>query len=282
MQPSSRLRSITRIGLGVLAGILIGNPILLYVMQERLIFHPVPMDDAKRKGIRDRLPSVNEITLASDDGTKLHGWFQKAARDDRAPLLIYFGGNEEDIAWLFAAQDRIPGRSLAAINYRGYGLSEGEPGERAIFADALRIFDALAKRDDVDPGDVAVMGRSLGSGVATYLATARPVRAVVLVTPYDSIADIASEKFWFAPVSMVLKHRFDSIGRARSIRVAALFMVAADDDQIPVDRSRRLFEAWAGPKQWHLARGEDHSTIGYYGPYWKVIGEFLARPQAPQ
>lgn len=110
---------------------------------------------------------------------------------------------------------------------------------------------------------------------------ARPdPRAVVLVTPYDSIADIASEKFWFAPVSMVLKHRFDSIGRARSIRVPALFMVAADDDQVPADRSRRLFDAWAGPKQWHLAPREDHSTIGYFGPCWRVIGEFLAGDRA--
>ena len=270
------MNSAARIGLGVLAGIVIGNPILLYAIQERLIFHPVPVNEGQRKLLREGAPQVREIELAGAQGTRLHGWLQKPAGVARAPLLLYFGGNEEDISLVFGARDRVPGWALAALAYRGYGLSAGEPGESALFADALAIYDALARREDVDPGRIAVMGRSLGSGVAVYLASRRPVVATVLVTPYDSIADIAAERFWFAPVSWILRHRFDSISRAPGIRAPGLFVVAADDEQIPPARSRRLFEAWAGPKQWYLAPREDHATIGFHAAYWPSIGRFLA------
>jgi pimeloyl-ACP methyl ester carboxylesterase len=162
------------------------------------------------------------------------------------------------------------------VNYRGYGMSEGKPGEEAIFRDALAIYDAFAKRDDVDAKRVAVMGVSLGSGVATYLAAHRPVQAVILVTPYDSIARIAGEKFWFAPVTLILKHRFDSIALAPKVRQPALFMVAAEDEIISVANSRRLFDAWAGPKQWNLVKGEGHNTISFSADYWRAIGKFLA------
>ncbi len=265
-----------RIALAVLAGVVIGNPILLYFLQEKLIFFPGPINEGQRRHIALRYPAVREIVLRSSDGGRLHGWYQQAPGVPRAPLLIYFGGNDEDLSYLPSARDRVAGWSMLAVNYRGYGLSEGVPGEAAIFADALAIVDAFSDRDDVDPQRIAVMGRSLGSGVAAHVASRRDVRAVILVTPYDSIARLAADRFWFVPVSVILKHRFDSIALAPKVRKPALFLVAARDDAIPPVHAQRLFEAWAGPKAWRLVNGETHDTIGFHPEYWKAVTDFLA------
>jgi pimeloyl-ACP methyl ester carboxylesterase len=270
------LASACRIFLGVLAGIAIGNPILLYFLQDRLLFHGEPINEPNRKLIRERYPAVSEVTLRAADGKNLHGWFQRTPQGGRAPLLIYFGGNEEDVSYLPARVDRVPGWSLLVLSHRGYGLSEGTPSEKALSADALAIYDEFSRHAEVDTARIAVMGRSLGSGLATFLAAHRPVRAAILVTPYDSIENVASERFWFAPISLILKHRFDSAALAPGISVPGLFLVAAEDEAIATKHSRRLFDSWAGPKKWREFRGEGHNTIGFHPLYWPAVGEFLA------
>jgi len=275
------LASLGRIAIGVIVGIVIGNPVLLYFQQEQLLFYPVTINEGNRKAIKERYRHVEEVTLTTADRKKLHGWYQRSPGKGKKPLLIYFGGNAEDISFLPSAADRVAGWSLLVINYRGYGLSEGVPGQQAIFEDALAIHDEFARRDDVDAGRIAVMGRSLGSGVAVHLAAHRPIRAAVLVTPYDSITRVAQEKFWYAPVALILKHPFDSLALAPKIDRPALFMVAGEDTLIPPEHARRLYEAWAGPKRWHLVEKENHDTIDFDGGFWPVIGEFLGWAPGP-
>lgn len=275
------LKSAGRIGVGVLLGVAIGNPILLYFQQEKLLFYPTAINEGNRKVIQEQYRNVEEVTLAAADGTRLHGWLQRTPGTGRKPLLIYFGGNAEDISLIPAATDRVDGWLLLALNYRGYGLSGGRPGQQALFDDALHVFDAVARRDDVDSSRIAVMGRSLGSGVAIHVAAHRPVRAVVLVTPFESVTRIAQEKFWYAPVSLILKHPFDSLALAPKIGRAALFMVAGEDTLIPPAHSRRLFDAWAGPKKWHLIARENHDTIEFDPDYWRTINDFVHGNSAP-
>ena len=110
------------------------------------------------------------------------------------------------------------------------------------------------------------------------MAANRPVHAAILVTPYDSVLEVAREKFWFAPVSLILKHPFDSAALALTASRPALFLVASEDEVIPLAHSRRLFEAWRGPKSWHLVKGERHDTVDYAPDYWEVIAAFLAAP----
>lgn len=267
--------SIGRITVAVIIGVVIANPILLYFQQEKLLFFPDSINEDNRKVIKERYRDVEEVTFATADQKKLHGWLQRTPGAGKAPLLIYFGGNAEDISFLPAKADRVEGWSMLMMNYRGYGLSEGAPGQQAILEDALLLYDTYARREDVDADRIAVMGRSLGSGVAAYLASRRPLRAVVLVTPYDSIIRVAQEKFWYAPVSLILKHPFDSLALAPKIERPALFMVAGEDTLIPLAHSRRLFEAWAGPKKWHLIARENHDTIEFAPDYWRTINDFI-------
>ena len=162
------------------------------------------------------------------------------------------------------------------VNYRGYGLSLGQPSETMLCRDALALYDRATRRPDIDSGRVIVIGRSLGTGVATYLASQRPVAGVVLISPYDSLVQVAREAYSFLPVNLLLRHRFDSAARAPSIRAPLLALVAARDEVIRPERSRQLVQAWGGPARFEVLGGVDHNTIHSHSDYWRLIVAFLA------
>ena len=250
---------------------------LLYLLQERLIFLPRQLPEGVRNAVAE-LPGVVEIEARAADGTRLHGWLRHTAAEDaaRPGLVIYFGGNAEEVSWqVHGAEDLAPW-SLAAFNYRGYGLSEGRPGEAALVADALAVFDRLAARADVDPERIVVFGRSLGSGVAVPLAAARPVRGVVLVSPFDSLARVGWRHYPFVPVSWLLRHPFDSLAHAPSLEAPLLVLAGERDRIIPATHSRRLFDAWRGPKRWVPLPEADHNGIHLHPGYRPAIRDFLA------
>ncbi len=258
-----------------LAGcVALGFPVLIYFLQERLIFFPQPLaQDPLRANPGTAMEEVNLIT---SDQVRLHGWLARpGATQAPAPILIYFGGNAEEVSWLASSAGRYAGWSLLTLNYRGYGRSEGKPGEAELFADALRIYDYAASR--AQGGRVAVMGRSLGSGVAVYLASQRPAAAVILVSPYDSVESVAKGIYPYLPVGLMLKHRFDSLARAPKIKAPLLCLVASDDRVIPRPHSERLYAAWGGPRQWLEIRPAGHDSIADAPDYWRAIAAFLAK-----
>jgi uncharacterized protein len=246
-------------------------PVMMFLFQDSLIFLPQPvvgLGPAPRAGLE-------EVEIAADDGTRLRGWIAKA-RSERAPLLIYFGGNAEEVSWLVEEAPRLRGWSFLLVNYRGYGRSEGRPGERPFFADALRVYDWARERTDVDPERIGAMGRSLGSGVAVYLASARPLAVIILVSPFDSLTAVAQHHYPWLPVRWLLRHPFDSLGRAKTIHVPLLCSVAGRDRVIPPAHSARLYAAWAGPKRWVEFPDADHNGISAEPRFWPTIADFLA------
>ena len=256
-----------------LAGcVVLGFPVLIYFLQERMIFFPQPLTADPLKA--NTGAAIEEVSLVTADQVKLHGWLVKAATTQApAPLLVYFGGNAEEVSWLVSSAGQYAGWSLLLLNYRGYGRSEGKPGEAELFADALQIYDYAAGR--AQGGRVAVMGRSLGSGVAVYLATQRPVAGVILVSPYDSVESVAKGIYPFLPIGLMLKHRFDSQSRAPGIKAPLLCLVASADRVIPRAHSERLYAAWGGPRQWREIRPADHDSLAGAPDYWQAIAAFL-------
>lgn len=151
--------------------------------------------------------------------------------------VLYFGGNAEDVSQAIAPLARaFPGRAVYAMHYRSYGGSTGTPSERALVADGKRLLALVSSGRD----GVTVVGRSLGSGIAIQIADGARVERLVLVTPYDSIAELAARRFRFFPVSLLLRDRYDSGHYAPSIHVPTTIIVAGNDRVIPNDSSLRL------------------------------------------
>lgn len=253
----------------VAAAIAIGIPAAAWLAQDGLIFFPQP------QGSLAHLPAhATPLIVTAADGTRLHGWVA-AGTATPAPAVIYFGGNAEEVSGTLA-DPRWPREwSIVALNYRGYGASEGKPGERELAADALAIYDAVAAREGIDRRRIVAFGRSLGTALAARVAAERPVAGVVLVSPYDSLSAIGRHHYPWLPVSLLLRHRFDALPDARRDRMPLLAIVAASDSIIPVERSRALYDAWAGPKRWHVVPGADHNTLGASPDFWDAIARFL-------
>jgi uncharacterized protein len=252
----------------IVVAVAVGVPLLMWFFQERLIFFPRPLES------RPARPNVEEVTIATADGIRLRGWLVRGTGAPRN-LVVYFGGNAEEVSWLAEVADRFSGWSLLLVNYRGYGESEGRPGEREFLADALAIHGYAVRRPDVDPERIVAMGRSLGSGVAAYLAAERRVRGVILVSPYDSLVELGRRHYPFLPMSLMLRHRFDSLARAPRIEAPLLCLVAVEDRIVPSMHSRALFEAWRGAKTWREIPNSDHDSISGEPGYWRSIAEFL-------
>lgn len=262
--------------LGAGFAVYVGLCAVLYLLQERLIFLRVPLAESDRQAVA-LLPGTEEIRIAAADGTRLHGWLHRAAGDAGAGgLVIYFGGNAEEVSGLLHDAERFAPWSFAAFNYRGYGLSEGRPSEASLIADARVIYDWFTKLDGIDPDRIVVFGRSLGSGVAVQLAASRPVFGVVLVSPFDSLRSVASRQYPFVPVSLLLKHPFDSLAHAPEIRSPVLIVASESDRIVPADLSQRLHDAWAGPKRWVSIPDAGHNDLHARPGYWRAIREFLA------
>jgi uncharacterized protein len=240
----------------------------LYVQQDRILFYPGPNDSTLIREWQSR-----RIQIVSA-GHTLEGWWAENPRSTSPLVLIYFGGNAEDVLVTATTAHRFDVRRVLVVNYRGYGQTQGRPSQSALYEDGLAIYDYVA-REGARPEHIVVMGRSLGSGVATMLAAKRRVNRAILVTPFDSIAAVAAEHYPFFPVRLLLRHPFDSVPFARQAAVPALILAAEQDTIIPPRRAQRLHELWGGPKHFRLLRGVGHNDIEASPDYLSSINAFL-------
>jgi pimeloyl-ACP methyl ester carboxylesterase len=247
----------------------------LYLVQNHLLFHPRRIQTHIQQWIAQTYPH-SELTITTTDGTQLHGWLIKTSSQKKPPLVIYFGGNAEEVSGMAYHAERFDGWAVLLINYRGYGSSEGKPTEKNLLSDAIAIFDTITQRQDIDIQTIVAMGRSLGTGVAVHLAAVRPVTGVILVTPYDSITQIAQRQFPFVPVSLLLKHPFNAQALAPSITKPMLALVGQQDTLIPPAHAYRLVEKWAGAYEIKLIENTNHDNISDTEIYWETIRHFLA------
>lgn len=181
--------------------------------------------------------AIESRSLLVSDGVILDGVERKDENSD-AGLILYFGGNSDDATLFLEHTKKLKGYDVLTFNYRGYGKSTGRPSEEALFHDALKIYDTYAKGRKV-----IVIGRSLGSGVASYLASKRVVDGVVLITPYDSIVSIAKLKYPFFPIDFLLEHKFESVLYVQRIKARIAIMEVDKDTTIPRYHLEKLLEA---------------------------------------
>jgi fermentation-respiration switch protein FrsA (DUF1100 family) len=241
---------------------------LLYFGQERSIFFPRPNDPQ----LRERYAAAR-VEINTADAT-LEGWWIENAAATTPAVILYFGGNAEDVLYTASVAPSINARAVVVVNYPGYGGSAGKPGQKALYESGLAIYDFAIKRG-VPAGHIVVMGRSLGSGVASMLTGARSVGAAILITPYDSLSAVAAGHYPFLPVRLLLRHPFPSTDWANRTHEPALLLAAEHDDVVPATHAQKLFEAWAGPKQIHVLARTGHNDIEMHPDYYRLINEFL-------
>jgi uncharacterized protein len=249
---------------------------LVWFAQDSLIFFPRP---ASRPPQAPEGWQLHEIALSMSDGTRLAGLLLKPPLE-RAPLVIFFGGNAEELTEGAAELAAEHGeRALLLVNYRGFGASLGKPTEKALAADAAEVFDWAAKQPGIDAARIAVHGRSLGSAIAVHLAAVRPVRCVLLTSPFASALDVAGEIYPWLPVGLLLRHPFKSGTRAPAIKAPALFITGDEDTIIRPHHSDKLATLWGGPVEQVRLKGFGHNDIQLSPQYANAIRGFLDRHQ---
>jgi pimeloyl-ACP methyl ester carboxylesterase len=188
-----------------------------------------------------------------------------------ADALLYFGGNAEDVSYSLALlAAAYPQRAIYLMHYRGYGGSTGSPSEAALVADATALFDAV----HASHHDIMAIGRSLGSGVAIQLASTRPVTRLVLVTPYASIEELASQQFPYFPVRWLLRDRYESWRYAPQIDVPTLLIVAERDEIIPRASSEALLSHFAADvATLRVIAGVRHNTVSDSPHFLQLLRE---------
>jgi pimeloyl-ACP methyl ester carboxylesterase len=214
--------------------------------QRSLIYFPQP---------RTETPGTGLLQLSFDDAVVNVTTLQRPS----AEAVIYFGGNGEDTSLsLPALAEAFPQDSIYLMHYRGYGGSTGTPSEKILVADALALFDKVSG----DQKNITVVGRSLGSGVAIQLASQRPASRLILVTPYDSIENIAARQFPYVPVSWLLEDKFESWKYAEKIKAPTTIIAAEHDEVVPASSTAMLLAHFReGIARFAIIRKAGHNTV---------------------
>ena len=188
--------------------------------------------------------------------------------------ILYFGGNGESMALSsdYIAQ-QFPNFTCYLMDYRGYGKSTGEATEKGLYSDALKLYDTIKKKHN----RISVGGRSLGSGVATYVSAHRKVSKLALITPFDSIVSVAQDIYPMYPAKLLLHaNRYDSISRVKKISAETFIVMAEDDKVILKKHTQNLINAFKGKKlKVDTIKNRGHNDISSDERYYKIMQDFI-------
>src|SRR6218665_1159080 len=215
---------------------------MLWFWEKSLVYHPMSATEGDwsigaRKGFED-------VTFAAADGTRLHGWF-KDHHERRAVVLFLHGNGGNVPLWSYSVDDMIRRHRVAALvfDYRGYGKSEGTPGEDGLYADTRAARKWLAERTGVRESDVVLVGRSLGGGVAVHAASEVAPRGMVLISTFTTLPAVAGYQFPWVPTSLLMSQRFDSLSKIKTYEGPLLSAHGDADRTIPFAMGEALFAA---------------------------------------
>jgi fermentation-respiration switch protein FrsA (DUF1100 family) len=250
--------------------------ILLWLTQRRLIYFPFgDVPAPARMGLFQARP----VTFVTGDGVTLNGWFVPTPAPEARDVVAVFNGNAGNRAFRASLAARLAEKGFASLlfDYRGFGDNPGAPSEQGLVLDALAVRHYLESRRDVDPRRIVYFGESLGAAVAVRLAVEHRPRALILRSPFTSLVDMGQLHYPYLPVSWLLRDRFASIDLISRIGCPLLVIAGRNDRIVPLDQSRRLFDAAPKPKRLVIVEGADHNDEALLaGPeVIGAVGEFL-------
>ena len=238
----------------------VGMGAYLYLNQRNFIYFPQPYtsDHYTNIQMKNDHESINVIVL--NKGHK--------------NAILYFGGNAESMVNSAEyIKGQFPTFTCYLMDYRGYGNSTGEASEEALYSDALKLYDTIKSKHN----SISIGGRSLGSGIATYVAANRKVSKLALITPFNSIVAVAQDKYPIYPASLLLHaNRYDSYSRVKEIKAETFIVMAGDDRLILKKYTQKLIDAFNG-KRLKVAtiKGRGHKDISSDDRYYKIMQDFI-------
>ena len=259
--------------IGVVALLWAAACFALWRWQEHMIFEPASISPE----IVAELADV-ALEITTTDGKVLRGWEHPGnalSTPSDCKLLIYFGGNNEEVSLQLPENGARFYSPQWYINYRGFGQSEGAPTAESLRADALQIFEAARQQHNIAAADICVMGRSLGSHMAAHVAAHYPIKKLIMVTPFDSVLNVAKKRYPIFPVQTMLRHVFDTVAETKSISAPTLFLLAEFDSVVPIAHSENLIAHWQSPHSVVYLPGTAHNSVET-PEYWRAIDHFLA------
>jgi uncharacterized protein len=220
--------------------------IAMYGLQRNLMYRPATnIDSPASYGLVD----FSTIRLKTSDGISIEAWYHPAK--ENYPTIIYFHGNAGNLSDRanFFSLFRDVGFGVLGVDYRGYGKSEGDPSEKGFYQDARATMDYAAKTLSLSDNKIIIYGESIGTAVAVQMATEYKVAALVLQSPFTSMEATASRQYYFLPVNLLLKDRFDSLSKIENIKTPLLLFHGEMDTLVPLAFGKELFAKASEPKQ---------------------------------
>jgi len=276
MTPSRAIK--TSVALLIPVAVVVVLLLALWAGQRQLMYFPLrDVPAIASLGLED----VEEVAFDAADGLRLSGWLFTVAAVEQAPAVIVFNGNAGNRAHRvqLARALRRMGQQVLLFDYRGYGGNPGSPTEQGLAMDARAAREFLINRRHVDPGSLTYFGESLGTGVAVKLASEHPPAALILRSPYTSMADVGQHHYPWLPVRQLLRDRYDSLAVIPRVKTRLLVIAGERDSVVPAEFSRRLYEAAPQPKAFVSISGADHNDDELLDgkTVIEAIAEFLDR-----
>jgi fermentation-respiration switch protein FrsA (DUF1100 family) len=252
----SRVLVAVALPLVAVAGLLL----IVWAAQRQLMYFPIgEVPSAASLGHGD----VESVAFDTADGLRLNGWFFRVEEGGPPRLtVLIFNGNAGNRAYRAPLADALRRRGLQVLlfDYRGFGGNPGKPTEHGLAIDARAARRFLLGRRDVDAARLVYFGESLGTAVAVNLAVEHPPAALILRSPFSSMADVGQYHYWWLPVRLLIRDRYDTLERIGRVRSPLLVVAGERDVVVPVEYSRRVYERAAdGHKAFLSLPHADHN-----------------------
>ena len=243
----------------------------LGLMQKRLMYFPDPIRFVPSEWA---LKELEPLTIKTEDGLTETSWYRPALASDKF-TIVFLQGNAGHLGyrnykvrpWLDA------GYGVLMVGYRGFG-NPGSPSENGLYDDARAAIEALNKQGIPDQA-IVVYGESMGTGVATEMATEYNVAALILESPYTSVPDVAASRYPLVPVHLLIHDRYDSLDKIKDVHAPLLLLHGEADQVVPVKFGKQLFAAANEPKQARFVPDAGHNNV-YDLKSQEIILNFLA------
>lgn len=243
----------------------------LYFMQEKLLFFPSVLEQDYQYKFNY---NFEELNFETDDGAILNAIHFKI--ENPKGVILYFHGNAGDLSrWGIIAEFFVEkGYDILVMDYRTYGKSKGKLSEPVFYTDAQLFYDYVLKR--YEEGEITVYGRSLGTGIATYIASKNKPKQLILETPYYSIANVGKQRFPFLPVETLLKYKFPTYKFIKGVTCPITIFHGTEDQVVPYDNSVKLSkENPEGNMALVTIAGANHNNIIDFDKYHRAIEDIL-------